>query len=771
MAKKPTKGMFTSPGQASPTTRLPGETDPFDPDGGPVGGPPKSVPSSEPETGGVKPMRDVKDEPETGGIKPMRDVKGDTPAVETPAEMTFTFFRGAERGNASPTSLYGSRDAEQLSQAELREYFEGDTVNRLPEVFGDFNNYLAYMTEREQLIQSGDYDVGNWDEYTGSLSEDDLMILEGEDLTQYGDDANMTYEELYGSRTQNQKSAYNRWVNSEANQALLQKYGVNDTVYSETGDKFQWNGSAYVKTVNEDHAGLTDYVKMAIITAFGAVAGAGISGVISTATGAATAGAGAATVAASNVTSAVLTSAITQAVTTGNVDLDQLLQTAATAGLGQALSQAFSPDVLESLEETLGFDITAVTGIEEVDNVLNAMGMTALRQGVFEGSLDMESIVTSGLVTGAKEIADFLWSSIEQAIAENTFASPEQAQELIDNLGDLKGVLDEKTNEEINRRVQNNVQAALSEQQSEAMTASMQRIADSLNEMYAPEPTPDFSVPGESTVDAAGSEFADTTMSEDEFLETETFQEFEPDEQFITYPEDQVRVVNGVVYSRNPDGSLGEVLSIEEGADTQKVLDQLVTPVTRYGETVSGVSGYDLDSKAVSFLYDELGEEGLNKLLQENGMTLHQSSPGNFIIIDNQTGGIAPSVNLDDLAELGTRKIADIVSPEEQQNNDYVRQTILADAVEAATPGEAPETPLDSSMEFEAEEYEFEPEVIPEPPPEPEPVQPTEQPPLTQAGATPPPTDTENPITTGMFPEYFPEPAPTPAPAHLLQDQ
>ena len=695
MAKKPTKGMFTSPGQASPTTRLPGETDPFDPDGGPVGGPPKSVPSSEPETGGVKPMRDVKDEPETGGIKPMRDVKGDAPAVETPAEMTFTFFRGAERGNASPTSLYGSRDAEQLSQAELREYFEGDTVNRLPEVFGDFDNYLAYMTEREQLIQSGDYDVGNWDEYTGSLSEDDLMILEGEDLTQYGDDANMTYEELYGSRTQNQKSAYNRWVNSEANQALLQKYGVNDTVYSETGDKFQWNGSAYVKTVNEDHAGLTDYVKMAIITAFGAVAGAGISGVISTATGAATAGAGAATVAASNVTSAVLTSAITQAVTTGNVDLDQLLQTAATAGLGQALSQAFSPDVLESLEETLGFDITAVTGIEEVDNVLNAMGMTALRQGVFEGSLDMESIVTSGLVTGAKEIADFLWSSIEQAIAENTFASPEQAQELIDNLGDLKGVLDEKTNEEINRRVQNNVQAALSEQQSEAMTASMQRIADSLNEMYAPEPTPDFSVPGESTVDAAGSEFADTTMSEDEFLETETFQEFEPDEQFITYPEDQVRVVNGVVYSRNPDGSLGEVLSIEEGADTQKVLDQLVTPVTRYGETVSGVSGYDLDSKAVSFLYDELGEEGLNKLLQENGMTLHQSSPGNFIIIDNQTGGIAPSVNLDDLAELGTRKIADIVSPEEQQNNDYVRQTILADAVEAATPGEAPETPLD----------------------------------------------------------------------------
>ena len=88
-------------------------------------------------------------------------------------------MKDAEKGDASPTSLYGSREAEQVTEAELREYFEGDTVNRLPEVFGTFDNYLAYMTEREQLIQSGDYDVGNWDEYTGSLSEDDLMILEG----------------------------------------------------------------------------------------------------------------------------------------------------------------------------------------------------------------------------------------------------------------------------------------------------------------------------------------------------------------------------------------------------------------------------------------------------------------------------------------------------------------------------------------------------------------------------------------------------------------
>ena len=110
MALRPTKGMFTS----SPTKRAPGESDPFDPAGGPVGGP--STPTTAPDT---------------GGVKPARDVKGDE-SVEEPAEMTFTFFRGAERGTASPDSLYGSREAEQLTEAELREYFEGDTVNRLP---------------------------------------------------------------------------------------------------------------------------------------------------------------------------------------------------------------------------------------------------------------------------------------------------------------------------------------------------------------------------------------------------------------------------------------------------------------------------------------------------------------------------------------------------------------------------------------------------------------------------------------------------------------
>ena len=275
-----------------------------------------------------KPAMPTKDTtpPETGGIKPMRDVKGDS----TPSEMTFTFFEGAERGDASPTSLYGSREAEQLTEAELRAYFEGDTVNRLPEVFGTFDNYLAYMTEREQLIQSGDYDVGNWDEYTGSLTEDELMILGGDDLTQYGDDASSTYEELFGERTQNQSAAYENWVNSEANQALLEKYGVSDTVYSETGDTFRWNGSAYVKTVDVDNAGLTDYIKTGMALLVSVVGAPALTGAFGGGfIGGASAGA--------------VTSAMNQLIINGEIDLEDLAVAAVKAG-----ATSFLGDYLET---------------------------------------------------------------------------------------------------------------------------------------------------------------------------------------------------------------------------------------------------------------------------------------------------------------------------------------------------------------------------------------------------------------------------------------
>ena len=286
----------------------------------------------------------------TGGVKgaPIKQAPIVTPepAPETPTEMTFTFVEGRERGNAAQNYLYGQEgEVQQLTVSELRDYFESDQVNRLPEVFGTFDNYLAYMTEREQLIQSGDYDTGNWSEADAGFSEDQEMILEGDaDLTIDPSDPGQNLENLRRQQTSTQQGAYNNWINSEANQALLQKYGVNPVVYSNSGDKFQWNGSAYVKTVNEDHAGLADFVKMGIITAIGIMSGGALAPALS---GGAAAGTAASI--GGQVGASVLSNAITQALSTGSIDPDQLLQTAATAGLGQAVSQIIGPEIESAL--------------------------------------------------------------------------------------------------------------------------------------------------------------------------------------------------------------------------------------------------------------------------------------------------------------------------------------------------------------------------------------------------------------------------------------
>jgi hypothetical protein len=207
----------------------------------------------------------------------------------------------------------------------------------LKQAFGDFDNYLAYMTEREQLIQSGDYDVGNWDEYTGSLTEDELMILEGEDITQYGDDAQSDYTELYGERMQEQSSAYDRWVNSEANQALLSKYGVDGTMYNSDGDTFKWNGSAYVKTNKiDDSVNIGEIATLGMAIALSAVGTPAIASFL-TPTGAA---AGSAAAMAANATASSIMSLATQLLTTGQIDPEGALRAAATSFLSDSVMKS-----------------------------------------------------------------------------------------------------------------------------------------------------------------------------------------------------------------------------------------------------------------------------------------------------------------------------------------------------------------------------------------------------------------------------------------------
>ena len=196
-------------------------------------------------------------EDQTERILPVGDVGA---SQEETSPQTFTFVAGIETGSGSQDYLYGQEgEVQQLTVDQLRDYYEGDDVNRLQEQFGTFDNYLSYMTERESLIQSGDYDVGSWADADAGFSEDQEMILEGDaDLTIDASDSNQNLENIRRQQTGAQSGAYNNWVNSDVNQQLLQRYGIGADIYSDSGDRFRWNGSAYVK-VEDASTGVGQY--------------------------------------------------------------------------------------------------------------------------------------------------------------------------------------------------------------------------------------------------------------------------------------------------------------------------------------------------------------------------------------------------------------------------------------------------------------------------------------------------------------------------------
>ena len=377
---------------------------------------------------------------------------------QTPTQ-TFTFFEGAEEGKGNPNYLYEQRGRnDEATVADLESYFNAEKSNRLRESFGTFDNYLSYMTEREQLIQSGQYDVGNWAEADAGFTEDQQMIFEGDaDLTIDASDPGQSLTNLRRQQSGAQGAGYENWVNSDANQALLQKYGVNDTVYSQTGDKFRWNGSAYVKTQDEDKVTMGDYAKMAMGVAVGAFAGPALGNALTGATTGATTGAatGAATGATTSgaflqgAINSTIGSAISQGIATGSVDARQLATAGIMGGVGGVADAIKAGDLAGTAADNAINNLASSTGLSVADT-------TDLVQGVINGTVsggDIEDIAlgavqqyTTGQVQNLVEDTLGAWIEVPNLFDEDsTFISTEDLSPFIDTAvnaafeGDLQG--------------------------------------------------------------------------------------------------------------------------------------------------------------------------------------------------------------------------------------------------------------------------------------------------------------------------------------------
>ena len=203
------------------------------------------------------------------------DAADDTPAAAT--KDTYTVITSNAKGDAS-SPFGGTAESNQTAQLvemteqELRQEFEDS--GQLQQQFGSFDNYMGYINDSQEWVQSADWMLANPDYRPSDIES---AVIEGEDLAFRPGEKEEVTEKISQDISNARQSGYQQWMNEGA--AILQKWGIQDTIYNDDGDQFKWTGSGYQKTIKvDDHASFSDYLKVALETAVvSALTGAAVS--------------------------------------------------------------------------------------------------------------------------------------------------------------------------------------------------------------------------------------------------------------------------------------------------------------------------------------------------------------------------------------------------------------------------------------------------------------------------------------------------------------
>jgi len=556
---------------------------------------------------------------ESGGPEPIEDAPFTTD--------TFTFIRGTETGEqAALSTLYGqTTEAEQVTVDDLRAYFDSPEGDMLKRGFGgDFDNYLAYMTERERLIQAGEYDSGDWANADAGLSEDDLLLLEGDsDLwTPETEDADYLAQ-LNQQQISAQQGGYNNWINNEQNVALMEQFGFQPTIMDEKGSTYKWNGTAYTRTEKANTGDMGAQMKLLMGAAMGMVLGpAAAQGLTGGTTGLASAA-----------VKGVTNSLVTQLVATGEVNLESLAQAALTGAVGDFISNSLGPIIQENFPDLA--DLT--TGSEAFDNVLSAMAQDALGQAVLTGEIDAASVVRSGVFAGAQE-------ALAWFLGEYMTASDEEAQSLWGNTLDDEFTAQQRADLDAALEEQFNATVGDLVNQMGRETAAMvsENLRQLINGMAS-----DGTLSG-----SAGGNFDDNWYA-DEGSDAATAVEeaggyLTPPNQ-IDNPFEGDELINGVYYNE-----AGHPVGIHPDATKEQILAQFVNEKNAW-TTTAGVSAHGIPDDALAILIGDGDLQGLSDYLVANDLILAQEASGAYILIsgaDNITTGFHSSLDQDALLNL-----------------------------------------------------------------------------------------------------------------------
>ena len=349
------------------------------------------------------------------------DMLGDTTAEDTIEDTTaddtdqdsYTVITSRAKGDAS-SPFGGTAESNETSQlvqmteSELLQEFEDS--GQLQQQFGSFENYMGYIKDSQEWVQSADWMLANPTYRPGDIES---AVIQGEDIRFKPGEQEQVEQNISQDRVNARQSGYQQWMNEGAD--ILEKWGIKDTIYNEDGDQFKWTGSGYQKTVKvDDHAGFADYAKGALISiASTALTGSVLGGPLTSLFQ----GAGMSSAAASAASQAI-TNIAAQAIAGGDVDVKGALISAAIGyggtSLGDIINNSSEIDgvlgsIVSSANEGLAkLEALIETGIPIADAAIQAGGLNMLTQLVSTGDIDLEQAAIAALIAGGSEAVNQL---------------------------------------------------------------------------------------------------------------------------------------------------------------------------------------------------------------------------------------------------------------------------------------------------------------------------------------------------------------------------
>ena len=228
------------------------------------------------------------------------------------------------------------------------------------QIFGSADNFISYMDQMHDLQQANP-ELYNWWE---TDTEEQFADANGypPEAAYEGLEAAAQREfdrEYLDYQIETREQQFINMSQSEDYRGLVEQFGLNDVIRNNDGDIFAFNGGFPVEIFEvDDNLGLEDYGRIALAVGLSLYAGPFLSSALAPSAGAVGTTLGAAA-------SGAVTSAMSQLIISGEIDTNQLIDAALTAGVGQAAISALQEaNTIEKVQEWLNTQVGEFVQLE-----------------------------------------------------------------------------------------------------------------------------------------------------------------------------------------------------------------------------------------------------------------------------------------------------------------------------------------------------------------------------------------------------------------------